>query len=107
MDPNPKNIVSVDGGLKFIDFECCYLGEVSEDFYYGFSLGYLYHFWLNKFFDEKEYDNFVYDCIGEKDWLNKFSAYYERFKSKKVSRKKRFKCFFEVEERDSLLFEGS
>lgn len=104
MDPNPGNIIIVNNELKFIDFECCFLGDVEPEFYYGFSFGYLFHYWLYKYFEEGEYDNCVLECLPAVCNGNEFYKYYERFKSKKLSRSKRFKCFFEPGRRKQMLF---
>lgn len=50
MDPHPKNILFLsEKELKLIDFECCCLKPEDKDFYFGFSMGYFFHFWFYKY----------------------------------------------------------
>lgn len=107
MDPNPKNILFLnDKDLKFIDFECCCLSIEDKEFYFGFSMGYFFHFWFHKYFRVSEYSNYVYSFLDEnlKDIdMMRFALFYEKFKSHSVSRKKRYKCFYSSSQRVKLI----
>lgn len=107
MDPHPKNILFLnDKDLKFIDFECCCLSIEDKEFYFGFSMGYFFHFWFHKYFRVSEYSNYVYSFLDEnlKDIdMMRFALFYEKFKSHSVSRKKRYKCFYSSSQRVKLI----
>lgn len=107
MDPHPKNILFLDENvLKFIDFECCCLYPEDKEFYMGFSMGYFFHFWFNKYFEDKDYTEHVYSFVlrecPELD-MKTFGMYYEKFKNDKVSRSLRYKCFKSAREREKLI----
>lgn len=96
MDPNPSNILIYNNSLRFIDLECCSLSLDDKEFYFGFSMGYLYHFWINKYIDECCYDKLVFkffDLYVENLNIKLFLKYYNKFKSEKVSRKARYSAF--------------
>lgn len=106
MDPHPKNILVVDGSYKLIDFECCKIDPDCKDFYFGFSFGYFYHFWFNKFISEEVYDQIVLSFVVEQNLFldnNNFYSFYELFKNNKVSRRKRFRAFSDRELRDAMI----
>lgn len=107
MDPHPKNILFLnDDTLKFIDFECCCLCPEDKEFYMGFSMGYFFHFWFYKYFDDEEYTKQVNEFIKEKcpDLnIRFFNAYFEKFKKYKVSRSLRYKCFKSAKKRAKLI----
>jgi len=106
MDPHPKNMLVVDGSYKLIDFECCKIDPDCKDFYFGFSFGYFYHFWFNKFIAEDVYDQVVWSFVNEKALsLNEelFSSFYEYFKSEKVSRRERYKAFSNRNLREKMI----
>jgi len=94
MDPHPKNIMRMpDGGLKFIDFECCAFGVEDLPATLGFLLGYFYHYWFQRFLCLDRYNHVCLsfmqrhypDQLGDKFW-----QIYSRFRDEKVSRKTRY-----------------
>lgn len=107
MDPNPKNILFLNHkDLKIIDFECCCLAPKDKEFYFGFSMGYFFHFWFYKYFEDSEYSKHTYrflsDNCSDLD-MQRFNMYYEIFKKYKISRKLRYKSFKSVGERAKLI----
>lgn len=106
MDPHPKNILIVDGEYKLIDFECCKIDPDCQDFYFGFSLGYFYHFWFNKFLSEAAYDEVALAFVNKNNLFlheEKFIRFYEHFKRVKVSRRKRYRAFSDAALREAMI----
>ncbi|WP_373332374.1 lipopolysaccharide kinase InaA family protein [Thiopseudomonas alkaliphila] len=106
MDPNPGNILFTSEGLKFIDFESCCLSLPEKGFYYGFCLGYLYHYWIKKYITDSEYDLVVKEFTNSlPSTINSdlFYRYYTHFKYNKVSRRLRYHCFHNEDVRLSLI----
>lgn len=107
MDPHPKNILFDDfDALRFIDFECCCLAVEDKEFYFGFSMGYFFHYWFYKYFEVSEYSDFVYSFMGkhfEELDIVRFDLFYKKFKNFRVSRAKRYKCFYNADQRAKLI----
>ncbi len=106
MDPHPKNImITPDGLLKLIDFECCAFDVSDRSFCLAFCLGYFYHFWFNRFMPEQQYDEVASRFVETLDVSldEQFWILYAHFKRWKVSRSLRYQCFFSMSARAKFL----
>ncbi|CAM4017426.1 Unusual protein kinase [Pseudomonas reidholzensis] len=94
MDPHPKNIlISPQGELRLIDFECCAHTVIDRDFSLGFLMGYFYHYWVQRYVPLEDYRRACQAYLdAEQPGLDKavFGPVFERFLTTKVSRTTRY-----------------
>lgn len=107
MDPHPKNILlSEDGDMRFIDFECCSFDATDRTFALSFSLGYFFFYWFQRFIDAENYDRIVLGALGRQEpglVDERFLRGYLRFRQARVSRRDRYACLLSSAHRDKFL----
>ena len=89
LDSNPGNILfSKENEPKLIDLESVHFNPPEPEFCIGLTVGFLYHFWVNKYLDEANFDEIAFDVISRRIRSNeKFVKAYLYSKLNKIDRK--------------------
>ncbi len=107
LDPHPKNILVTEDLSHnwLIDFEYCACEVFNSDITLGFLTGYFYFYWINRYIDYDEYDNFTFsqiNSLGVNDQKT-FKAVYYLFKNNPIKRKTRYLAFTDKKENARIL----
>ncbi|WP_163835907.1 RIO1 family regulatory kinase/ATPase domain-containing protein [Spartinivicinus ruber] len=107
LDLHPKNLlVSKDLTERWIiDFEQCSFVNYNNSSSLGFLLGYFHYYWVHKYIDGSDYDEYIKQKVTaiESLDLDVFWPVFNMFKNKKVSRKTRYASFICKESNDAII----